>query len=57
MAETEGIINENFSLALGYFKMIIGYVNFRNLSQSRPIYDPSHISICPCRSRPKDTSR
>ncbi len=46
---------ENFALAQGYLKMSVGYVNFRNLSQSPPIHDPSHLPVYPCRVRPSMT--
>lgn len=52
-----GLPDENFALAQGYLKMSIGYVNFRNLSQSPPIHDPSHLPVYPCGSRPATTSR
>lgn len=52
-----GLLCENFALAQGYLKMSIGYVNFRNLSQSPPIHDPSHSPVYPCGSRPATSSR
>ncbi len=52
-----GLPDENFALAQGYLKMSVGYVNFRNLSQSPPIHDPSHLPVYPCGSRPATTSR
>lgn len=52
-----GLPYENFALAQGYLKMSVGYVNFRNLSQSPPIHDPSHLPVYPCGSRPATTSR
>ncbi len=52
-----GLLDENFALAQGYLKMSIGYVNFRNLSQSPPIHDPSHLPVYPCGSRLANTSR
>jgi hypothetical protein len=52
-----GLTYENFALAQGYLKMSVGYVNFRNLSQSPPIHDPSHLPVYPCGSRPATTSR
>lgn len=55
--EIEGFPDQNFAQALRYLKMSIGYVNFRNLSQSPPIHDPSHLPVYPCGSRPANTSR
>ncbi len=52
-----GLPYENFAPAQGYLKMSVGYVNFRNLSQSPPIHDPSHLPVYPCGSRPATTSR
>ncbi len=53
----EGFADQNFAQAQGYLKMSKGYVNFRNLSQSPPIHDPSHLPVYPCGSRPANTSR
>jgi hypothetical protein len=52
-----GFLHQNFALAQDYLKMSIRYVNFRNLSQSPPIHDLSHLSLYPCGSRPANTSR